>query len=180
MTGDVLTEHELDALFDGATESICRLETLPAYSVDSEADRFAAWRDGLPRPEQSVRTSPWLAEIAASTLAGVRWSRVGVVDDPPTDYQRFRMAAYGEMQAAGCSVSILPRRSLPAGYGDFWLFDAGTDRAAAAMLNYTESGRFVVAELSDASWLHVAYTQVLGSATPLNSYLASGAVTCVR
>lgn len=173
MTAGVITEAELDALFDGATHSIFRLETLPAYSVDSEVERFAAWRDGRPRPLRSVRTDSFLAEIAAGTLAGVDWERVRVVDDPLTDYQRYQLAGYLETQAVGCSIGLIPRRRVVEGCPDFWLFDHGTDHAAAVTLLYSPTGRPVGVERAPVAALDAVRQAVSDAAVPLNDFLAS-------
>ena len=55
---------DLGACFDLFERSAFRLETLPVYAVAAEDERLRAFRLGLPRPERSVRTSPWLARIA--------------------------------------------------------------------------------------------------------------------
>lgn len=173
---EAVTEAELDDLFDSATASIFRLETLPAYDVDEEADRIAQWRAGQPRPEQSVRTSEWLREIAASTLAGVRWERVRVVDDPLTEYQRYQLPALVEMQTAGCSVGVVERRAYTGTWHapivDFWLFDGGTDRAAAVEMVYTDSGRYVGARRADPGGIARDADLWRTMARPLNEYVA--------
>ena len=62
---------DLSACFDLFERTADRLETLPAYAVGgSEEERLRAFRLGLPRPERSVRTSPWLARVARTTATG--------------------------------------------------------------------------------------------------------------
>lgn len=168
---EAVTEAELDALFDNAQESIFRLETLPTYSVAEETERIEAWRAGRPRPEQSVRTSGWLAEIAASTLGGVRWDRVRVIDDPLTWYQRYQLHGYVEAQAAGCSMWIAKRADVPDTWSDGYLFDAGTERAAGVGLRYTDAGEFIGLERWSSAGLTTLRDAAFAAAVPLNDYL---------
>ncbi len=55
-----MTPEEFNAAFDSFRSSAFRLECLQAYAVSAEDARLRAFREGLPRPERSVRTSPWL------------------------------------------------------------------------------------------------------------------------
>lgn len=174
-----MTPEDFDALFDRFRATVVRLESLPAYSVGgAEADRIDAWRRGEPRPERSVRTSPWLARIAVTTAtAGKTWGRVRVLDDPPTDYQRYQLSSYVESQAAGEAVTVVERGDVGFELGpDFWLFDAGTDDAYAAVMNYDADGRWMGVDLvTDAgrvAEMHDRYRRVADLAVPLNTYLA--------
>jgi len=173
----VISGEEFDALFDGFQSTAFRWESLPAYDVGgAEAERLAAWREGSPRPVQSVRTSPWLARIAATTTAGKRWARVRVVDEPPTDYQRFQLAhAYPEAQAVGDEVRLIRRADVDEDWSDFWLFDAGLSTACAVEMVYDEAGHWLSADLSrDPDHLAVLIefaAEVTGLSIPLNAYL---------
>jgi hypothetical protein len=135
--------------FDQFRESACRLETLPRYVDDDE--RFALFRAGGPLPERSVHTSPWLRRIAETTAAGKHWSRVYLVDDQDPERTRFKLAAYAESAAAGEGVWIADRSANPV-LGrlrtDFWLFDAGTGRPFAAIMEYGPGGRYLSARIT--------------------------------
>lgn len=136
MTGD------FDALFESFTHTAYRLETLPAYAIPREDTSYRAFLEGAPRPERSVRTSPWLRRIAVTTAAGKVWTRTRVYDTPLTEYQRFQMPAYLESQAVGDSTSFVPR-DLAGDVGpDFWLFDDHTDHPRAAVMRYSPAGEF--------------------------------------
>lgn len=174
-----MTPDDFDALFDRFHSSVVRLESLPAYAVGgAEAERIEAWRRGEPRPERSVRTSPWLARIAVTTAtAGKTWSRVRVLDDPLTGYQQYQLASYVESQAVGEVVDVAMRGDLGFELGsDFWLFDAETDDAYAATMNYDEHGHWLGADLvSDAgaiARMSARVREVADHAVPLNTYLA--------
>lgn len=80
--GRAVSGQTFDSLFESFERTVFRLEALPAYEVGgADAERFQAFQEGRPLSVRSVRTSPWLARIAVSTVtAGKAWSRVRVVD----------------------------------------------------------------------------------------------------
>lgn len=136
---------EFDAYFDRFDADVFRLEGLQTYAVGEE-DEVAAHLRGDPAPERSVRTSPWLARIAVTTVAGKSWQRVHVVDHPLSDYLEYELARYVESQAAGEQIWIVDRGVDEAlsGLGeDFWLFDGDSPNAFAVLMHYDEAGHFV-------------------------------------
>lgn len=174
-----MTPETFDALFDQFHSTAFRLEKLPAYAVGgAEAERVRAFREGLPRPERSVRTSPWLARIAVSTAGGKSWQRVRVVDDPLTDYQRYQLDSMVESQACGEEILLLDRAAVPrrADVQDFWLFDSGERGATAVYLHYTPDGAFgefrPVEDREHLGVLHDVRWSLARRATPLNVFLA--------
>lgn len=175
-----MTPAELGACFDNFTATAFRLETLQHYA--GEEDRLEAFSLGLPLPERSVRTSPWLARIAVGTAAeGKRWQRVRVVEEPLTEYTRYELASYVESQAAGEEIRIARRPPIPPTSlrGDFWLFDVGWASAYALKMAYGDDGVFLDAELvTDTQGLAVLDTVrklALLWSVPLNEYLAGKA-----
>ena len=171
-----------DAVFDTFRATAVRLETLPAYAVGgAEAVRLDAWRRGLARPERSVRTDPWLARIAASTMSdGKSWRRVRVFDDPLTDYQRFQVDSYREAQAVGDQVVIASRRALRDTVVDVWVFDQGYADAQAVVMHYRPDGgvdrRELVTEPASVAGLVAEVERVAAHAVPLNEWLAGAGV----
>lgn len=166
----------LEECFDSFIATAFRLEAKPSYVVAGETERMEAFQRGEPRPERSVRTSPWLARIAVTTVsAGKRWQRVTVLAVPLTGYQRYRITGLIESQAAGEEILIAPAR-LFANVHDFWLFDAGMASARLAVLRYDDQGRYLgvditandkaIAEHTAARDLAVAHS------LPLNRWLA--------
>jgi hypothetical protein len=134
-----LSRAQLRELFEGATSSVFRLETLQLYDAPSEAERrqaFAAGREGWRRPDDDES----LRLIRAMTARGVAWSRAHVVEEPLSDYLRFELAAYHENEAAGEVVWITKRAAHPDHAGlteDFVLID---DRAGV-LFRYDAAGR---------------------------------------
>lgn len=178
-----MSPDEFDALFDRFRRSAFRLETLPAYLVDEEAARIAAFKAGEARPERSVRTNPWLARIAWTTVAdGKDWRRIRVLDDPLTDYQQYQLPGYLESQACGDQVRIIGRDDIP-GESDYWLFDASDsgDGASAVILSYDPAGRFLgfdpVPAPGEVARLSAFALRCWEYARPLNHYLACEALS---
>jgi hypothetical protein len=139
-----LASADLAACFDLFQASAFRLETLRTYSVPAEAESLRAFRLGLPLPERSVRTSPWLARINQTTAAGKSWSRIRVTGNPLTEYERYQMHCYPDSARAGEVIWVAPAH-MPA--GDFWLFDEDKEPFAAVMA-YDENGAYLGSEVT--------------------------------
>ena len=174
-----MTPAEFDACFDRFRKSAWRLETLQRYTIDEEEDRIRAWREGEPRPERSVRTSPWLRRVAETTAVGKHWSRVHVVDEPLSEYVRFEMVTYRESAQADENIRITDRRANPALDAlqtDFWLFDAETDRPFAALMQYDADGHYMDAAVTTnrtaIAECKAARDLALNHSVPLITYLA--------
>lgn len=172
--------EDFDAYFDRFHTSVFRLETLQRYTVDEEQERITAFLQGLPRPERSVRTSPWLRRIAVTTAGGKRWQRSHVVDHPLSDYLRYEMAGYVESAAAGEEILIADRAKSPglAELGpDFWLFDEGTTDAFALLMRYDHEGHFLgfdhTADPQDLVECGRQRGTALRHSVSLNTYLAT-------
>ena len=152
MTDSVfITGADLAQCFDLFERSAFRLETLRRYSVAGEDERLRAFRLGLPRPERSVRTSPWLARIAATTAAGKSWRRIRVLSRPLSEYERYQIIGYQESIEAGDVVRIADRSAHPELASlrrDFWLFDAEAPQPFAALMSYDDQGSYLGAQVS--------------------------------
>jgi hypothetical protein len=174
-----VTGADFGAYFDHFTRTVVRLEALPAYDVGgAEAERIRAWRKGLPRPERSVRTDPWLARIAVTTAtAGKQWKRVRVVDEPLTWYQEQQLQSYRESQAAGERVLLARRSDVGDPGADAWLFDVGTAGAFALVMRYDPDGHWLgyehVTDRAELADIAARIRRVEERSVPLNVFLAS-------
>ena len=143
---------DLMACFEAFERSAVRIETLPAYDVPAEAESLRAFARGLPLPERSARTSPWLARIAQTTAAGKTWSRIRVVGRPLTPYERFQLGyGYPPSEQAGEVIRIASRAEHPelaALAVDFWLFDGDTAAPFAALMTYGQGGAYLGSEVT--------------------------------
>lgn len=174
-----MTPEELDQCFERFTTDVFRLETLQRYNVPAEEDRIRSWRDGRPRPERSVRTSPWLRRIAVSTAAGKSWRRVHLVDHPLSEYLRYEIVGYVESAAAGEEILLADRATHPdlsAMDLDYWMFDADGPHSFVVQMRYDRDDRWVGADYTeDPGVLARCRAQrdiALRYAVPLNVYLA--------
>jgi hypothetical protein len=183
-----MTPEEFDTCFDRFSESAWRLETLQRYIFAGEDERVRAWREGRPRPERSVRTSPWLRRVAVTTAAGKRWGRVHVVKHPLSDYLRYQMTGKIESAAAGEEIRIADQASdlsLATVGPDFWLFDGDSPDAYAVLMHYDKDGRWLGGEFAtDREVLEKCRRDqalALAHSVPLNVFLAgAGADTLGR
>jgi hypothetical protein len=175
----VISPDEFGALFDRFRSSAFRMETRQAYVVEEDQAAIEGWRAGRARPEYSVRTSPWAARLAATSIAGKSWRRVRVVELPLSEYVRWEMAAYIESAVLGEEIRVLVRTTEFDDLAeDFWLFDAAEPQALAVAMRYDEEGTPGEHQLVTDPDLIIEYTRAAERAwragTPLNQFLAAG------
>jgi hypothetical protein len=124
---DLIPFEEITHLFREFEHTAWRLETQRGYATDRVSP---SWQ----RFEQGERFgynpgSPWHANVRAQSEQGRRFERVRLVDDPPTDGQRFLLATGLGNVEAGEDIRNLYRAQADAlglpSY-DFWLFDSRT------------------------------------------------------
>ncbi|MFE6849013.1 DUF6879 family protein [Streptomyces sp. NPDC057686] len=112
-------------LFAEFAHTAFRLETRHGYASDRAGARFQAFLRGIePTPEPD---NPWHVNVREKAEQGARFSRVRIIDEPPTDGQRFLMAAAAANP--GEDMRVLPRAEavgLELPEYDFWLFDSRT------------------------------------------------------
>lgn len=160
--------EEITHLFAEFEHTAFRLETRRGYASDRAGDRFQAFVRGTdPEPEPE---HPWNVNVRAKTGRGGRFSRVRILDDPPTDGQRFLMAAAAGNVEAGEDIRVLwradaVRLGLPD--FDFWLFDSSalvrmhideTDTTVGVELIDEEEQVLAACRARDAAWAQAAPT----------------------
>jgi hypothetical protein len=162
---DLLSEDELGTWFaehygPQAAYTAFRLEALPAYTVDSDGDDFARWLAGEAEPTWE-RKNAWLQVLRDEAAAGLRSSRVRVVSQVPTDYERYAAEwGYALNAEAGEDIRIwhLADHPLPDGIvtDDFWL--VGDDHVLA--MHYDDYGRFEGASVPESNLIpHYRHTR---------------------
>lgn len=165
--------------YDSFTDTADRLETLQHYAVPADDPSLTAFRTAAPRPIASVRTSPWLARMAAGVMNGKRWRRVRLVEWPLTEYTRWELLAYVESQACGEEIHLLNRDRLDYDGPDLWCFDLATDHGAVGELHYTADGavsrRDLVVDSGRLVEARAVWDTALSMATPLNEWLVGAA-----
>ncbi len=125
------------ALLSDFRTSAWRFETQPAYQVRMEQEALHQWLD---TGELDVTyLTDWLNSVQAATREGKSYSRVRILTDPPTDYQRFAQAVAPHNVRAGEEIRVLsaPRaRELQLPDYDYWLFDD----ERVAIMHFGQSG----------------------------------------
>jgi hypothetical protein len=170
---DRLVGEDFNALFETFERTAFRLETREHYTVDEEADALQEFlADGR---FDLGWFEPWLQTIRTITAAGRTISRVRVVNEPPTDYQRFELAVAPANISAGETITLLERskaRTLNLPEYDFWIFD---DNRLVTM-HFADDGRMVEAlatEDQDVVRQHrEAQARATAHATPYADYIA--------
>ncbi len=145
-----MSADDFNNLFDRFEHEAFRLETLPVYTVEAEQETFAAFLAGTVQPLTEIRFfSAWHDSIRAVVARGGEVKRVRILDEPPTDYQRFEVWAGQFNTAAGEILNYLPRSrakeiGLPLG-NDWWLFDS----KYLARMKFDPDGRPLGGEVTD-------------------------------
>lgn len=123
-----INEDEFGELLAGFDRTAFRLETRAQYALDYEAPDFELFLAGNPRPPDQLEWwRPWLDQIARLTREGKRIGRVRIVEEPPSDYQRWELWAADYHARAGERIAYMPRSraeaiGLPIDH-DWWLLD---------------------------------------------------------
>jgi hypothetical protein len=119
-------DDEYGDLLSRAAEAF-RFEARDSYAIGEERTEYAAFLKGVPRmPDQVGWWKQYLDQVAERARQGRERSRVRVLADPPTDYQRWLLWADPWYAEAGEDIRYLPRRKareigLPD--SDWWLLD---------------------------------------------------------
>jgi hypothetical protein len=165
----VIVDRLLDAVelgrhLGGFRQRLFRMETLPAYAVNSDGDDYQRWLAGESEPTWERKTR-WMDVLRRERAAGKVSSRVRVLSERLTDYERYACEwGYALNAEAGEDIRVLHRdeHAIPDGLigRDFWVID---DDEVVEM-HYDEDGRFEGAEIlprtvlpaylgsRDASW----------------------------
>jgi hypothetical protein len=172
--------EEFDSYFDHFGEVARRLELRQEYMSPGEEARIRAWREGQPRPDRSVRTSPWLRRVAVTTAAGKRWERIHVVRHPLSEYVRYQLQGYVESAAAGEEIWIADLSadpSLATLTSEAWQLDPASENALALLMHYDEAGRWMGAEATRNPAVldrcRREWAIAMAHSVPLNVYLAT-------
>jgi hypothetical protein len=146
--GKPISEEEFGDLLATFKRSAFHLETQPFYALSYERPDFERFLAGSPVPPSEVDWwKPWLDQITELTRQGKHVSRVRVLAEPPTDYQRWLRWADPWHAAAGEDIRYIPhsraeRIGLPL-VNDWWLLDD----ERVIVTGFTEAGEIA------AKWL---------------------------
>lgn len=119
--------EDITHLFAEFQHTAFRLETRRGYATDRAGARFQAFLRGIEPKAQPEH--PWNVNVREKADQGAQFSRVRIIDEPPTDGQRFLMATAAGNVAAGEDIRVLTRSEavrLELPDYDLWLFDSRT------------------------------------------------------
>lgn len=143
-----ISEDEFEELLRSFERSAFRLETQPFYALDYEREEFERFLAGSPRPPSEIGWwKQWLDQITALTRQGKSVSRVRVLSEPPTSYQRWMLWADPWYASASENIRFTPRSQaerigLPLEH-DWWLLDD----SRVIVMRFTSSGEVTGKEL---------------------------------
>ena len=122
-----ITEDEFSEALRTFKRSAFRIEAQPVYALSDEQADFDRFLAGSPTPPPEMSWyRPWVDQVAQWTRDGKTISRVRVLAEPPTDYQRWLLwgapwfASIGE-DIRYMSHSTAHRIRFP--LQDWWLLD---------------------------------------------------------
>lgn len=152
------------SLFEGFRDTAWRWEAQPVFTIADEQPDLQRFLRGEPEP--LGHNEDWHHQIKEWAQAGKRISRVRLLAEPVTDYQRYQLAwGIPGNVAAGEEVRILTKDhavGLDLPDQDFWIFD----NHRVVFLNFDQAGRLVDRELVDRpdldlflSWRDAAVTR---------------------
>ncbi|MGH7883011.1 MAG: DUF6879 family protein [Candidatus Dormibacteraceae bacterium] len=176
----VLGHGEQANLLEGWKHTIFRLETLQTYLVETEAERWDAFRQGRPLPPRSSAGKEWLRGIRESSKAGGSWQRVHIVDQPLSDYLLFELHDYADSVEEGYETLVADRSQHPELSDlreDFYLLDSDYENASTVLMHYESDGKpltmWRTADLGALADCRERRDLALRHAIPLNDFLAS-------
>jgi len=137
-----ITEEEFGILLSTFRRSAFRLETLDAYALDYEQADFEFFLAGQPVPPPEIAWwRGWLDQVEKLTADGKTVTRVRVLAEPPSDYQRWMLWANPWYARVREEILYMPRSRaaalrLPLEV-DWWLLDD----ARLILMYFTDAGK---------------------------------------
>ncbi|MFE0043165.1 DUF6879 family protein [Streptomyces albireticuli] len=125
MAEDLIPFGEVTHLFEDFAHTAWRLETQRGYASDRVGPKWKGFQRGEALGYEPDH--PWHASVRRQTEQGKRFERVRLVDDPPTEGQRFLLASgLGNVEAGEDIRNMYRAEALRLGLPDydFWLFDS--------------------------------------------------------
>ncbi|MFJ3904657.1 DUF6879 family protein [Streptomyces sp. NPDC090025] len=162
MKDHVPARQILELFREGFAHTAWRLETRREYTADQATEEYRQFLQGVMPPRDEG--GPWFVNARAQTAAGKRIERVRLVDEPPSDGQRYLLATTRDNLAAGEDIRYLLRKDAEQ-IGlldfDFWLFDSRVlarfnweDADRRLELTTDPSAVVAACQTRDAAWHH--------------------------
>ncbi|MEU0965674.1 DUF6879 family protein [Streptomyces sp. NPDC005917] len=160
----VIPFSEVAHVFTNFKHTAWRLETRRGYATDRRSDAWARWQAGADVAHDEP--DAWRHNVAEQTAQGKTFGRVRLVDDPPTEGQRFLLTRAPSNVAVGDEIRYLwrtdaVRLGLPD--FDFWLIDSrillrfvfDEDDTTLGVIQSEDPAEVLAAcQARDAAWHH--------------------------
>ncbi|WP_040807949.1 DUF6879 family protein [Nocardia concava] len=157
-------------LFRKAQREAFHLEVRDTYSVPAESEPLRRFLNGEPPiPEYGKR--PWTELVQETVSRGVRVTRVRVVTEPHSDYQRWLLSITASNVEAGEDIRYLPRhlaRDVPS--DDWWLFDDATVGFNLVDNDGKPAGAAITTDPGIAAYCRSVKEMLWQSASPFREY----------
>lgn len=165
---DLIPFADAAHLFEEFEHTAWRLETRQGYASDRNSAKWKRWQEG-----QDVAAEPfdaWRVNVQQAAGQDRRFERVRLVDDPPTEGQRFLLTTARSNVAAGEDIRNLYRNDaarLGLPEFDFWLFDSRVlarfvfdedDTTLGVILTEESTEVLAACQARDAAWHHAIRT----------------------
>lgn len=119
----LLRGDSADDPFRACQRSAFHLEVRDAYTTATESEPLRRFLSGEPTPTDYAER-PWVQFMRETVARGVTVSRVRVVTEPHSDYQRWLLSITAGNVAAGEDIRYVPRhQAADVPSDDWWLFD---------------------------------------------------------
>ncbi|MGH3975254.1 MAG: DUF6879 family protein, partial [Pseudonocardiaceae bacterium] len=130
----------IDERYKQPGDQLFRMEVLPEYEVASDGEDFRRWLEGATEPTWT-RKQPWLDTLRREREHGQISTRVRILSDQVTDYERYACDFGYRYNGEYEDIRVLHRgeHEIPAGLieRDFWII---RDSIVVTMY-YGEHGR---------------------------------------
>ena len=139
--GVPISDEQFRDLLRAVSRAAFYFEAQETYALDYEAADLERFVAGSPTPPPEIDWwRPWLDQVAEQARHGKRITRVRVISEPPTDYQRWGLWALPWHVRAGEQISYIERgRAHEIGLplvDDWWLLDD----ERLVILRYNDAG----------------------------------------
>ena len=147
-----VTQDEYAGMFRECSDAF-RIEGKRLYRTSpAEAEALAGFLAGSPRPPSAFPVwQSWLDQVRTWTGQGKTIARVRIIDDPPTDYQRWSLWCARWHRDAGEDIRYLTREAANAlgiPRGDWQMFDHNRVVVMAFTASGENADKRLVSDLS--------------------------------
>ncbi|WP_405956128.1 DUF6879 family protein [Streptomyces phaeochromogenes] len=136
--------EDFGGMFAKLKHSAWRLETRGRYASDEETDTYRQFAAG--EPVTWDLDDPWCQGRREQSALGKRFERVRILDEPPTEGQRYLLDNARRNTAVGEDIRVLTRSKadeLQLPREDFWIFDS----RVVALLHHNDADEMTGVEL---------------------------------